>query len=120
MSLRVPVHRLSTQGSTLCHSPPDVLQALAIREQGSYVCELKRVGRGHPVFHFDRWAVLSRAERMAGPTGGCRVGSGAGAERKRRDAGGVAGVTVIQRCRRRLPGKALSPIGHHQPLPPAV
>lgn len=30
-------------------------QALAIREMGSYVCELKRVGTGHGVFHFDRW-----------------------------------------------------------------
>ncbi|PRW50969.1 ferritin- chloroplastic [Chlorella sorokiniana] len=28
--------------------------ALAIREQGTYVCELKRVGTGHGVFHFDR------------------------------------------------------------------
>ncbi|KAL4854247.1 Ferritin-3 [Chlorella vulgaris] len=28
--------------------------ALAIREMGSYVCELKRVGTGHGVFHFDR------------------------------------------------------------------
>lgn len=29
------------------------VQALAIREMGSYVCELKRVGTGHGVFHFD-------------------------------------------------------------------
>ncbi len=28
---------------------------------GSYVCELKRVGTGHGVFHFDRWG---KAERL--------------------------------------------------------
>ena len=57
--------RLAKQGA-LEHRPEILLtlfhscspQALAIREQGTYVCELKRVGTGHGVFHFDRCACL--------------------------------------------------------------
>ena len=46
--------RLPTPASPLLSNLP-CPQALAIRETGSYVCELKRVGTGHGVFHFDRW-----------------------------------------------------------------
>lgn len=40
-------------------------QALAIREMGSYVCELERVGKGLPTFHFDRWALAAGIGRVA-------------------------------------------------------
>lgn len=37
--------------SPINHHPA---QALCIKEVGTYVSELRRVGKGHPVFHFDR------------------------------------------------------------------
>ncbi len=46
-------------------NPHPSMQALAIREMGSYVCELERVGKGLPTFHFDRWALAAGIGRVA-------------------------------------------------------
>jgi hypothetical protein len=68
------------------------MQALLNKELGNYVCELRRVGKGHGTFHFDRrWGGGWGGWGAAPPQGG----GGAAGGQKLGGLGGGGGSSAL-------------------------